>query len=386
MRELIFRLARPMMRSLGRDERGAMGVLIAVLIGGGVLLGMGALAIDVGQIYQNRAELQNGADAGALAVADSCALGSCTTGIASQYATGNASKLTGNNAAVDLVCGSGTGMSACPASTGTMVDCPANPPAGTNYVDVHTSTLTASGSTLLPPVFARTLTGNSGYQGTNVKACAQAEWGAPTSAQTIAFTISACSWYVYTNNGTSFAPPPPYPPNPLPTSSFDHILFEHGQLGGQTTGCPPYQPSGQDAPGNFGWTSDPSGNCMTLIANGSYTGNTGTSVPGGQTLGDCETVLANDQANKTLVYLPVYSAISGTGSNVTYTLLGFGAFVITGYHITGSFQAKDWLTNKFPCTGNNFCISGYFTQGLIPSTGSLGGGNGLGASIVKLTG
>ena len=32
MRELIFRLARPMMRLLGRDERGAIGVLVAVLI------------------------------------------------------------------------------------------------------------------------------------------------------------------------------------------------------------------------------------------------------------------------------------------------------------------------------------------------------------------
>jgi len=386
MRELILGLARPMLRLLSRDERGAIGVLIALLIGGGVLLGMGALAIDVGQLYQNRAELQNGADAGALAVADSCALGSCTTGIAAQYATGNASRLTGNNAAVGLICGSGQGMAACPGSSGKPYDCPGNPAPGTNYVDVHTSTLTGSGSTLLPPAFARALLGNSGYAGTNVKACAQAEWGAPSSANTIAFTISACSWYVYTNNGTSFAPPPPYPPNPLTAPSFDHILFEHGSQGSKTTGCPPYQPSGQDAPGNFGWTSDPSGNCITTIANGSYTGSTGASVPGGQNPGDCETVIANDQANKTLVFLPVYSAISGTGSSVTYTLLGFAAFVITGYHITGaSFQAKDWLTNKYPCSGNNFCISGYFTQGLIPSTGGLNG-KGLGASIVELTG
>ena len=380
MRVMMLRLARPMMRLLGRDERGAMGVLIAVLIGGGVLIGMGALAVDVGQIYQNRAELQNGADAGALAVAESCALGTCTTGIAGQNATGNASQLTGNNAAVDLVCGSGTGMSACPSSTGAPYNCPANPPAGTNYVDVHTSTLTASGSTLLPPVFARTLTGNSGYQGTNVKACAQAEWGAPTSATTIAYTISACSWYVYTNNGTSFAPPPPYPPNPLPAPSFDHILFEHGSQGSKTTGCPPYQPSGQDAPGNFGWTND-SGNCSTVISNGSYGGNTGASASG-----DCQTVIQTAWANKTIVYLPVYSAISGTGNNVSYTLLGFAAFVITGYRITGSFHANDWLNSANNCKGNNFCIDGYFTQGLIPSTGGLGGGKGLGASIVKLTG
>jgi Flp pilus assembly protein TadG len=380
MRELTFGLARPMMRLLGRDERGAMGVLIAVLIGGGVLIGMGALAVDVGQIYQNRAELQNGADAGALAVADSCALGSCTTGIAGQYATGNASKLTGNQAAVDLVCGSGTGMSACPAATGAPYDCPANPPAGTNYVDVHTSTLTASGSTLLPPVFARTLTGNSGYQGTNVKACAQAEWGAPSSANTIAFTISACSWYVYTNNGTTFAQPPPYPPNTIPDPSFDHIMFEHGSQGSKTTGCPPYQPSGQDGPGNFGWTDD-SGNCSVTISNGSYGGNTGASASS-----DCQTALYNDWLNRTVVYLPVYSAISGTGTNESYTLLGFAAFVITGYHISGqSFSEPDWLNSKNDCHGPTFCIDGYFTHGLIPSTGGLGG-KGLGASIVKLTG
>lgn len=377
MRELIFRLARPMMRLLGRDERGAIGVLVGVLIGGGVLLGMGAVAIDVGQLYQNRAELQNGADAAALAVADSCALGSCATGIAGQYATGNASKLTANDAAVNLVCGSGTGMAVCPGTTGKPYDCPANPAAGTNYVDVYTSTRTGSGSTLLPPAFARTLLGHAGYAGTNVKACAQAEWGAPSTANTIAFTISACSWYVYTNNGTNFAPPPPYPPNPA--QSYDHIMFEHGSQGSKTTGCPPYQPSGQDAPGNFGWTDD-SGTCSVDITNGSYGGSTGASASN-----DCQTMLHNDWLNKTVVYLPVYSSISGTGTGVGYTLLGFAAFVITGYHITGSFKADDWLNSANNCTGNSFCIDGFFTQGLIPSTGGLGG-KGLGASIVKLTG
>ncbi len=389
MRELILGLARPLLRLGGRDERGVIGVLVAVLIGCGVLLGMGALVIDLGQIYQNRAELQNGADAGALAIADACALGgACTNAsslpLATHFATANASGLTGHEAAVGVICGSGS-LGAClgGASGSDLVDCPPAPPAGTNYVDVNTSTLTPSGP-LLPPFFARLLLGNGSYNGTNVKACAQAEWGPPSSGNTIAFTISACSWYVYTNNGTSFAPAPPYPPNPLPDPSFDHIMFEHGQLGSQTTGCPPYQPSGQDAPGNFGWTSDPSGTCSTPITNSSYTGGTGTSVPGGKTPGDCETVIANDQANRTLVFLPVYSAITGTGSNVTYTLLGFAAFVITGYHLPG-FTAKDWLNPANDCKGQNFCIDCYFTQGLIPSTGGTGG-NGLGATIVKLTG
>ena len=108
MRDLIFGLARPMMRLLGRDERGAIGVLIAVLLGGGVLVGMGALAIDVGRLYQNRAELQNGADAAALAVAQSCASSVCNSGLAGGYADANASKLTAGKAAVDLVCGTGS--------------------------------------------------------------------------------------------------------------------------------------------------------------------------------------------------------------------------------------------------------------------------------------
>jgi Flp pilus assembly protein TadG len=370
-----------MLQLMGRDERGAIGVIVAILVGTGVLVGMAALTIDVGQLYQNRAELQNGADAGSLAVASSCARGNCTPNIATQYAIGNASKLTGNEAAVDVVCGSGSVSLAACGSTGLMTICPPAPAVGTNYVDVHTSTLTASGSTLLPPVFARTLLGQSSYPGTHVVACAQAQWGAPTSANTIAYTISACSWYVYTSNGTSFAQPPPYPPNTPPPASADHILFEHGSGGSKITGCPPYQPSGQDAPGNFGWTNDGLGNCTTFIdSNGSYTGSTGASASG-----DCQTVIQNAQANKTVVYLPVYSSISGTGNNTTYTLLGFAAFVITGYHITGSFKANDWLNSANNCTGNDFCIDGYFTQGLIPSTGGLGG-KGLGATVVKLTG
>jgi Flp pilus assembly protein TadG len=373
------KLIRPMLALLGRDDRGVAGVLVAVLVGGGVLLGMGALVIDVGQLYQNRAELQNGADAAALAVARSCTLGSCAPAVAAHFATANASSLTGGAAGVDLVCGSGT-LGACPASTGAITDCPAVPPAGTNYVDVHTSTRTSGGSTLLPPVFGRALLGNSGYQGSQVKACAQVEWGAPLAANTIAFTISACSWYQYTSNGTSFAQPPPYPPNTVPPPSADHILYEHGTSGATTGGCPLDNNSGADAAGNFGWTND-SGTCTTFInSTGSYNGSTGSPATA-----DCQTLIQNDWLNKSVVYVPVYTTLGGTGNNTTYTLLGFGAFVITGYHITGSFKANDWLNPANNCTGNQFCIDGYFTQGLMPATGPLGGPS-LGASIVKLTG
>jgi hypothetical protein len=83
--------------------------------------------------------------------------------------------------------------------------------------------------------------------------------------------------------------------------------------------------------------------------------------------------------------VPVYSSARPAGTGVTYTLLGFAAFVVTGYHLGGGLTASDWLNPVNNCTGDKFCIDGYFTRGLIPSTGALGG-NDLGASIVKLTG
>lgn len=53
------------------DEGGAVTVIVAILLP--VLLGMSALVVDVSRVYQERRELQNGADAAALAVAENCA-------------------------------------------------------------------------------------------------------------------------------------------------------------------------------------------------------------------------------------------------------------------------------------------------------------------------
>jgi Flp pilus assembly protein TadG len=362
----------PVRRPATRAERGVIGVLVAVLIGGGVLFGMAALVVDVGQLYQERAELQDGADAAAIAVAKSCALGSCTPGVAAQYANANASKLTGNRAAVEFVCGSGS-LGNCPVTTGATA-CPSTPSNGTSYVTVRTSTLLPGGSTLLPPVFARTLFGMGTYQGSTVYACAQAAWFAPAAANTVAFTISACEWDQATSDGTRFAQPPPYPPNSLPSSSMDRVLKLHTTAG---TGCST-EPAGADGPGNFGWTDDPTGTCELYISGGTFGGNTGVSASNA-----CKTALSAAQANRTLIFIAVYTSVSGTGA-ATYTLKGFAAFVVTGYHLSG-FTASDWLKAENDCKGSDFCINGYFTQGLIPSTGAIGD-TPLGAVIIKLTG
>src|ERR1022692_4137477 len=141
MRNLILGLARPLLRLLGRDDRGALGVLVAMMLGAGVLTGMGALVLDTGQLYQERAELQAGADAAALAVAKSCGSGTCASSLAAQYANENAK----DGSAASTVCGSVSPLTACTASTGPL-DCP-TAAGGTNYVDVHTSTQLSGGAT-----------------------------------------------------------------------------------------------------------------------------------------------------------------------------------------------------------------------------------------------
>jgi Flp pilus assembly protein TadG len=357
MRDLMASLTRLVLVRLRHDERGVVAVIVALLIGTGVLTGMCALVIDVGQIYQERAELQNGADAAALGVAKSCALGACTPGVADQLADANASNLTGKTEGVALVCGSGS-LGSCPASTGSIADCPQPPPTGTNFVDVYTATQTASGSTLLPPVFARTLLGNSSYRGTTVHACAQAEWGAPSAATADALTISACEWDQATQQGTVYAPAPPYPPEPLPPTSVDQVLT-------LTSGC-----------ATFGWAVDEGGDCSLPVSGSSFPATAG--MPPA-----CQQVLENAQQSQIPILVPVYVSLNGAAG--TYVLQGFADFVVTGYNLPPGFYAADWLNPANSCQGTDDCITGYFVRGVIPATGSLAGTD-LGASAFDLTG
>lgn len=368
-------LGRRMPRLADHGERGAVAVLVTVLIGTGVLFGMGALVVDVGQLYQNRAELQNGADAAALAVAKSCLEGTCTPGIATQYADANASKLTGHTAQVDLVCGSGA-LGSCPASTGKITDCPPAPSDGANYVDVHTSTQLASGSTLLPPVFARTLAGNGNYQGSTVYACAQAEWGAAIKANSLAFTLSLCAWNALTEN--------PY--------NTEIAVDVHGKAKQCTL------PSGLNLPGGFGWLTPTSSTSCTANINVSqppvYSAE---SDPGNNITAACQTALLNDV--NTIVYLPVFDGYTSNGSQGTYTLIGLAAFYLNGWMnmhpladqippgmTTG--QATQLCLADANSGSNNSCLLGYFTQGLVPVTNGIGGPGSsyFGANAVQLTG
>lgn len=380
MRDLIRGLARPALRLVRRDDRGVVGVAVGLLMGG-VLLGLGAVAIDVGQLYQERAQLQSGADAASIAVAESCVVATCTSSGALSTALTYAGENAADGAAgVSQVCGSGA-LGACPASTGAITDCPAAPtglPTGAGYVDVHTSTKTAGGATVIAPVFAKDLLANGTYTGTTVQACSQAEWGgAPSDTLSTAFTISACEFDAATTSGTAnFAQPPPYPPNTAPPVSYDQQLKLRTSAG-TTCGT---EPAGSDSSLKFGWVAE-TGGCTLQITGTTYSFLNSTSSP------NCNTPLFDDAQNKSLIYVPVYTKLTGSGSTALWNLKGIAAFVVTGYNIPGATfnHYTDWLNAAKNCTGTTYCINGYFVRAVYTGSGTPGPAN-LGLYSINLTG
>ncbi|GAP60556.1 hypothetical protein AHiyo1_41080 [Arthrobacter sp. Hiyo1] len=87
-------------------ERGAVAVLVALLLV--VLLGFAALAVDAGMLYSEKAQVQNGSDAAALAVAQKCAANtsdpncSTTSQIAADVANKNANDGLNNIKSINL--------------------------------------------------------------------------------------------------------------------------------------------------------------------------------------------------------------------------------------------------------------------------------------------
>lgn len=372
---------RGVLQRLRGDDRGGIATLVAILLAGGVLLGMAALAVDVGQLYAEREELQSGADAAAIAVAKQCAetpvdcVVSVLDGTAERYADDNAKD---DASTVSVLCGRlvDSDLPACPPDSDNLTRCINDPP-DDEYVEVRTTTELPDGSTLLPPTFARALLGNEGYDGTRVGACARAAYGPPKPASGLAVTISICEWEKLTGGGTDYPPAPPYPPNPMPPAGTDKPIYLHNTEGASS--CPA-GPSGWDEPGGFGWLDEDGGPCQAVIdEQGEVGGNTG--APASST---CQEVLDRYYYNHEVLFIPVHDGTQGTGANTTYHIAGMAAFVLTGYALPG-FRKPSWVSGGHFCKGPEHCIYGFFTQDLMPVTGPTGGPD-LGARIVSLVG
>ena len=315
-----------------RDDRGAVGIFTAIVVV--VLFGFLGLAVDVGAMYDERRQLANGADAAVLAIAEDCALGviSCDQATANVIAAGFASANARDGAAaVDSV----------------TIDRVAQ------TVRVVTSTLTDDGGRLFEPFFAEVI----GYDGTTVRAAAAAQWGFPRSMRgVLPLIISECEF----PQGT-----------PLPTA--ERILYFHD--GNPTEPC--NAQAGQDSDGDgflaagFGWLATASG-CQIDLATGMWrAADPGASPTTGCSVGDISSLLGEPTP------LPIFDDLVGVGAGGNYHITGFALFVITGYNLGGQFHLNR------PCSGDERCVSGYFTTGVVHD-GEIGGEY-RGIVIVKLT-
>ncbi|MCW2583307.1 MAG: hypothetical protein JWQ53_2097 [Klenkia sp.] len=290
------------LRARGRDrlrgERGAVSVVVALLMI--PLIGFAAIAVDVAALYSERVQLQNGADAAALAIAQDCARGAC-----------------------------GVPVNTAAAMTAANHDAQGST-LGTPTVAMGNGQVSVTNRGTQDHWFAPVL----GFDSTGVSAAATVRWGAPVSGTSVVPLIfSTCEFRAQTNGGL-----------PSSTTAYTIRLTKSSD-----TGCT--GPSGNYVPGGFGWLTTNGTGCRAATSIGQWVD----SDPGNSPSNGCSaTTFA--QVRGQSVLLPVFQDYRGQGNNASYGVYGYAAFVVTGYYFAGQYS---W---NAPCSGNDRCVRGYFTR------------------------
>lgn len=305
-----------------RDEQGAVIVLMTAFVV--VMVGMAALVIDVGALRDEKRQLQNGADAAALGLAQyigqNCPTAATCSPVLLQSKAESLAKANARDNA-------------------TKVDPPIADYA-TKQVTVKTSTQEGDGGNILPFSFGQALTG---VKGKEVRAGAAASWAGLKSASVVRLTVSRCEFNLATVNGTVFDEP-------------KVILFHKSSpdcAGG---------PSGANLSGGFGWLGDgndsnPNDCNVTPSAGNTVVSDTGNSAPNACKMA---TYLGKD------VLLALFDGVSGSGSNGSYHIYGFAQLHITGFNFPSGGQGG------VSCP-TNACLVGKFIRFI--AIGEIGGPN-----------
>jgi Flp pilus assembly protein TadG len=336
------------------QERGGIAVIVAILMV--VMLGFAALAIDVAKLYSERAQLQNGSDAVALAVARNCA---AVTPQDTCSAISNDIRSLANGNAVD-------GQS--------MVQPIALDKANRRVTASTTALENGSSPNTVSLFFARAL----GFDSAKVSATSSVTWGSPvkgTAPFPLAFSICQVSGMV---------------------GGGDQLLQSHDPSTNSkgTPGCP-Y--AGQPVPGGFSWITQTPGTCgssIDLSTSVSYS-NTGNDAPSNctSTVQDWQrSILAGKDV---VVLLPVFDQASESGSSGLYHLTSFVAFKVRGWKLASGNGTNASLTfrnakadvgDALACTGDCRGIIGSFVKYVSLADGyTLGPVSPYGATIVELT-
>ncbi|WP_433831045.1 hypothetical protein ACQP2E_12470 [Actinoplanes sp. CA-015351] len=397
-------------------------IIVALFLSNAVIIGMAAIVIDVGLAWQEREQLISGADAASMKIALNCVAdpAKCTHALQDPVAVTYARKNAKDDAADAQICFSFD--ASCPAWK-TAKSCPAVPaPAagetvGT-WVEVRTTTVTASGTTFLPPAFAKAATGGQ-FTGKSVGACARVAWGPPAIKKVLALGVSLCDWKRMTGNGTTFYGPLGSVLNSiglLPMLGLPSVgtggdspiaaALPAAVLGMPLPSCT--TPVNLTVPRGYIWLQGPDilnptmpdANCELDLKVGDEPRSF---VLGGLTVGGTNRCGARLQAliaSKQPVLVPIFDKIEQTLLSVApkYHIIGFAPLQITGFSgllggllgsvtsiVTGNlFDA----VTKALCDVLSGCIYGYFTKTLVPTyqphfgTGS----NVYGATIIGRTG
>lgn len=341
-------------RSISDGEHGAVTIVVAVMMV--AFLGMAALAVDVGAIYAEKAQVQNAADAGALAIAGDCAGGTCgdTDATAALLADANS-----NDAA------SGVTSVTFPAATTVRVETFARA-AGS---DADSFSL----------FFARLM----GFDSTEIHAVAEASWGPPDSGSTLPWTVSECVFrdFLTSSQRAELDSTGNFTGDPIAT----HLLLRYDEKTPDYEGC---EAQNGYQPGGFGWLEANADCSADITADGTVNGQPGNSFPkvGGADK-VCQDVLKGLLNEPVLI--PLFSsAINGGGDKTQYTLIGFAAFQVTGYKFGGGPELTHDDSSAPSCTGMCRGLQGFFTRFVTLEEGRIATGDApnFGASKVELTG
>lgn len=280
--------------AVARDERGVIAPLTAILMT--ALLGMTAFAVDTAMMYSEKAQLQNSADAAALAIAHACADDPASVTCQQQKAA--ASALADGNT-LDGVAGFFTPK--LDLTNGT--------------VDVEVETADSAGKKGFPLVFARFM----GIDSVDISASAQAKFDGYSKAPVLPITFSKCETDPDFSKGLQFLP-------------------LHGSALAQDPArmCKTKSSSGAEVSGGFGWLSDnvQDGACTLTVslATRTYQSDPGVNVPTdcNQKFSEFEKDLA---AGKTVdVLVPVFDYVSGKGKDAVFYIEAFAQISLRGWH------------------------------------------------------
>jgi hypothetical protein len=351
------------------DEQGAIAIIVALV--SIVLFGAAALVVDIGSLHLERRELQNGADASALALAQACAgkESACTSqSAAATYGQQSFTNPNARDGSADLVC---------------VMDGKAAVPTG-QWADAHTMSCPWLSSNSLRTfvrsrngddaavrhILAPLLTDDGANDSTSVGATARAAWGAPKSATTIPLTVCQKAFNAATTDGTVLPSP--------------RTLITLQESGDSPLFCPGHS-------GGFAWL-DTVSDCYVWtnadgVPDGGDTGNSFGGSGNGCTNSVLNGILRSAVDKQTTLLMPIFDVADGVGSNATYNVVGYGAFRLQAFKL-GPPATYNHGSLLGSCANTDRCLDVVFDKFVLLGEGlteaDLGGAD-FGAAVVLLT-